>query len=72
MQAALAWLFFFVEERERDRAEDTERELRLLMTMRGRKDEAALFDKLLFERDRYPGGQRIFLGGNVTNLSKWK
>ena len=51
MQAALAWLF--VAEKERDRAEVTERELQLLMTMRSRKDEAALFDKLLFERDRY-------------------
>lgn len=58
MQAALAWLF--VEERERDRAEDTERELQRLMTMRSRKDEAALFDKLLFEGDRYPGGGQWF------------
>lgn len=58
MQAALACVF--VAERERDRAEDTERELRLLMTMRSRKDEAALFNKLLFERDRYPRGTAVW------------
>lgn len=57
MQVALAW--FIVEEREGDRAEDTERELQLLMTVRSEKDEAALFDKLLFERDRYPRGTAV-------------
>ncbi len=63
MQVALAW--FFVEERERerererDRAEDTERELQLLMTVRSGRDEAALFDKLLLERDRYPRGTAV-------------
>lgn len=58
-------------ERGRDRAEDTERELQLLMTVRSGKDDTALFDKLLFERDRYPwGGDGGF--GNVSNLSKWK
>lgn len=57
-------------ERERDRAEDIERELQLLMTVRSGKDEAALFDKLLFERDRYPRGTAVlemwptFLNGN--------
>lgn len=58
-------------ERGRDRAEDTERELQLLMTVRSGKDDAALFDKLLFERDRYPwGGMAVlemcptFLNGN--------
>lgn len=46
-------------ERERDCAEDTEKELQLLMTVRSGKDEAALFDKLLFERDRYPRGTAV-------------
>lgn len=44
---------------ERDRAEDTEKELQLLMMVRSGKDEAALFDKLLFERDRYPRGTAV-------------
>lgn len=54
-------------ERERDRAEDTERELQLLMTARSGKDEAALYDKLLFERDRYPGG-----GSSGRGQQFWK
>lgn len=45
-------------ERERDSAEDTERELQLLMMVRSGKNEAALFDKLPFDRD-IPGGQRF-------------
>lgn len=58
MQVALAW--FFVEKRERDRAEDTEGELQLLVTARsGRDDEAAALNKLLVERDRYPGGTAV-------------
>lgn len=48
-----------MEERESDRAEDTESELQLLMTVRSGKDEAALFDKLLFERNRYPRGTAV-------------
>lgn len=40
-----------------DRAADTERELQLLMTVRSGKDEAVLFDKLLFERGRHPRGE---------------
>lgn len=48
-----------MEEREPDRAEDTERELQRLMTMRSRRDEVVLFDKLLFERGRYPGGAAV-------------
>lgn len=47
------------EREERDRAEDTEKELQLLMMVRSGKDEAALFDKLLFERDRYPRGTAV-------------
>lgn len=57
-------------EREGDRAKDTERELQLLMTVRSGKDEAARFNKLLFERDGYPRGTTVlemrptFLNGN--------
>lgn len=47
------------EEREGDRAKDTERELQLLMTVRSGKDEAARFNKLLFERDGYPLGTAV-------------
>lgn len=71
----VVWAWFFVEERESDRAEDTESELQLLMTVRSGKDEAALFDKLLFERNRYPRGTAVlemwptFLNGKAAHIT---
>lgn len=74
MQVAVAW--FFVEGRERARgSEIVPRILRENYSFSwrwgvGKEDEAALFDKLLFERDRYPRGTAVlemwptFLNGN--------
>lgn len=46
-------------ERDGDRAEDTERELQLLMMVRSGKDVPALFDKWPFERDGYPRSKAV-------------